>query len=66
MPKKKDPDAKKRQFDYVNGWIRDKKLRVTALLDKEQDKEIIAKLKSVPNKTDYIRQLIALDIERNP
>ena len=65
MPRKADPNAKKRQFEYVNGWIKDKKLRVTALLDRTYDKEIIDKLNSVPNKTDYIRQLIVKDIQ-NP
>lgn len=53
------------QLNYINEWQKAKKIRFTALLDKKQDASIIAKLKSVPNKTDYIRQLILKDIGQN-
>ena len=53
----------KQHIDYMNKWIKDKKVRVTILLDKECDTDIMSKLNSVPNKTDYIRQLIRADIE---
>lgn len=34
-------------------------------LKKKEDEKIVEKFESVPNKTDYIRQLVLADIEKN-
>lgn len=46
-----------------------KKANTTAMMIRwvnKSDADIIQKLKSVPNKADYIRQLIRADIEKKP
>lgn len=35
------------------------------VLKKKEDEKIVEKFESVPNKTDYIRQLVLADIEKN-
>lgn len=56
--KRKNPT----NYQYMNDWARDKKQSFSMKLDREQDKEVIDKLYSVNNITDYVRQLILRDI----
>lgn len=53
----------KEHFDYMNAWRAKKKKAISFYIDRDNDKAIIDKLNSVPNKTDYIRQLILKDIK---
>jgi len=46
----------------MNNWRAKKKKAISFYVDYEKDKPIIDKLNSVPNKTDYIRQLILKDL----
>lgn len=39
--------------------------RFSVVLRKKEDEKIVEKFESVPNKTDYIRQLVLADIEKN-
>ena len=64
MARRKAPGAKTRQINYVNKWIKDTKLRVTLLLDRKVDSDLIEKLNSVPNKSEYLRRLVQEDIDR--
>lgn len=46
-------------------WNKTNLKSVTIQFNKVSDKDIIDKLNEVPNKTDYIRQLIRSDIEQS-
>lgn len=46
----------------TNRWKKEHQKTVLLGFNKDTDKEIIEMLDSVPNKTDYVRQLILLDI----
>lgn len=58
--KRKNPT----NYSYMNNWAKDKKISFSMKFDKQQDKEIIDKLRSVNSITDYIRQLILNDIKK--
>ena len=45
-------------------WRRANTKIINIRLRNDEDKEVIAKLDSVPNKADYIRQLILKDINK--
>lgn len=53
----------KKHFEYMSEWRSKTKKSVTFYIDKERDKDILDKLDSVDNKTEYIRQLIRNDIK---
>ena len=73
MPRKKetrgrkplDLTPKKKQryiYDRDNAWKKKNTRCINVRYNLEVDKEILDKLDSVPNKADYIRQLILNDI----
>ena len=49
----------------VEKWQAQNVRRITIALMRKSDADVLAKLDSVPNKTDYIRQLIRSDISQN-
>lgn len=55
--------------DKVNkrdqAWKRENATRINVTFFNATDADVIEKLKSVPNKVDYIRQLIRADINKN-
>ena len=57
--------AKKYSKNAVNKYHREKMTCVAVKFHNVHDLEVINKLNSVPNKTDYIRQLILADIHKN-
>lgn len=59
-PKKKEKYIAKRQ----NNWKREHNRMISIRYNIEKDKDILEKLDSVPNKADYIRQLIKEDITK--
>lgn len=46
-------------------WLAKNSIKLTIRLMVESDKDVIERLGSIKNKTDYIRQLIRADIESN-
>ena len=53
-----------RDKDNYKKWVKDSILRYNLNLNRINDKEIIDKLESVPNKRQYIISLIKQDIEK--
>ena len=49
----------------VDKWQAQNVRRITIALMRKSDADILAKLDSVPNKTDYIRQLIREDLAQD-
>ncbi len=47
-----------------NEWNKKNLKSVTIQLNKVSDSDVIEKLNSVPNRTDYIRQLIRKDLKK--
>lgn len=45
-------------------WLAKNSVKLTIRLMAESDKDVIERLNSVPNKTDYIRTLIRSDIKQ--
>lgn len=75
MPKKKetrgrkplDLTPKKKQKyinDRQNAWKKEHNRMISIRYNIENDKDILEMLDSVPNKAEYIRQLIKQDIAR--
>lgn len=75
MPKKKetrgrkplDLTPKKKQkyiYDRDNNWKKENTRCINVRYNIENDKDILEMLDSVPNKAEYIRQLIKQDIAR--
>lgn len=73
MPKKKETRGRKpleltpkKKKEYVldrdNSWKKKHTRCINVRFNIENDKEILEKLDSVPNKADYIRKLILNDI----
>lgn len=73
MPRKKetrgrkplDLTPKKKQKyinDRQNAWKKEHNRMISVRYNIETDRDILEKLDSVPNKADYIRQLIRQDI----
>lgn len=52
----------KTQTFYSNRWKKGHQRSVLLAFNKDTDIEVLNMLDSVPNKTDYVRQLILLDI----
>ena len=52
------------QSQYINEWKRINNKQYAFRFNKESDKDVIEKLDSKEDKTDYIRQLIRKDIKR--
>lgn len=50
------------KIEYDNKFIKENYIQFAFRLRKSADAEAIKKIKSVPNKSDYIRQLILNDI----
>lgn len=46
----------------TNRWKKEHQKTVLLGFNRDTDREVIEMLDSVPNKTDYIRQLVLLDI----
>lgn len=63
MPRQANPQTKIKNMQYVNRWMKENKVRVTTLLDKAQDIDLLNRLESVPNKSEYIKNLIRKDLE---
>lgn len=53
------------QSEAKTRWDKENTTVVTMKLNNKQDAEIIAKLKSVPNKQGYIKGLIEADIAKD-
>lgn len=51
--------------DGLDTDIAHERYQFCVTLKKKEDKKIVEKFESVPNKTDYIRQLVLADIEKN-
>ena len=51
---------------YQKEHVKDTRKYIGLYFSKTNDAKVLARLDSVPNKTDYIRSLILQDIERNP
>lgn len=49
---------------YINKWIKENTRPIRLNLNNKTDNDIIEKLDSVPNKTDYIRMLVRNDIKK--
>ena len=45
-------------------WLAKNSVKLTIRFMAESDKDVIERLNSVPNKTDYLRKLIRADIEK--
>lgn len=56
--------ATKAQIKAVDKYNKAKTVMYCLRFFKETDKTVIEKLNSVPNRTDYIRQLILADINK--
>ncbi len=54
MPRKNKQEAN----EYWNAYHKEKMKRYELSLNRETDADVIEKLESVPNRTDYIRNLI--------
>lgn len=50
------------KLEYDNKFIKENYIQFAFRLRKSSDEEAIEKIKSVPNKSDYLRQLILKDI----
>lgn len=62
----KDKERRKAyQSKYGSQYQKENYKKFTVLVSKT-DNAILARLDSVPNRSDYIRSLILEDIERNP
>lgn len=62
----KDKEKRKAyQSQYGVKYQKENYRKVTILISKSND-TVLARLDSVPNRSDYIRSLILQDIERNP
>lgn len=48
----------------INKWQAANTRRISLMLMLKSDADVLAKLDTVPNKTDYIRQLIRRDIAK--
>ena len=66
MEKKKiSEDRRKKLHIYGAKYRKETQYRLMTTINKKTDKDIIAKLESVNNKTEYIKDLIRQDIERS-
>ena len=66
LDKYKDKDKRKQyMLLYQKEHVKDTRKYVGLYFSKTKDANVLARLDSVPNKTDYIRSLILQDIERN-
>ncbi len=54
--------SQKTQTYYSNRWKKKHQKSILLAFNKDADTEILEYLESVPNKTDYVRQLILADI----
>ena len=61
---KDEETSKKATTRRMNEWNRENKVAICLRYHKVYDKELIEKLNSVPNKNDYIRQLILKDMQK--
>lgn len=52
-------------YDRQNQYAKEKYRAISIKLDKEKHADVIQKLESVPNKLEYIAQLIRADIVNN-
>lgn len=57
-----EKEKKFNKADYDLKYERENCLRFGVKFNNKTDAEVVNKLKSVPNKTDYIRQLVLNDI----
>lgn len=55
--------AKEAKNKSIDKWQKANTTIINFRLNNEKDKSVIDKLKSVPNKADYIRQLILKDMK---
>ena len=63
MPKeKKEKKFNKAEYDSI--YEKNNCLRFSVKFNKKTDKEVVNKFESVPNKIDYIRQLVLDDIAK--
>ena len=58
-------EAKKRKLAYNMKRRKEVSIQQTLWFQKKTDMDVIEKIKSQPNKTDYIRRLVRADIEKN-
>lgn len=61
---RKETQAYKNKLTYIREFNKTKTKRYTFTFNKVNDKEIIEHLDNVPNKNDYIRQLILEDMQK--
>ena len=54
----------KAQTRWTNNWVKDHTKIINFRFNTETDKEVLDKLNSVNNKTEYIRNLILEDIKK--
>lgn len=52
-------------FKATDKWRKKHMTRVVMRLRNEEDADVIAKLKSVPNKIEYIRSLVREDMKKS-
>ena len=63
MPKEKK-EKSFNKLEYDNKFHRENYVRLCVRFRKASDSDVIEKLNSVPNKADYIRQLVLDDIAK--
>ena len=62
------PEKKKSKFDqvkYITDYSREHYKKVQLTFSKEKDKDIIEKLETVPNKSNYVKELIREDLKKH-
>lgn len=59
-----EEERKKARTNTIENWKKANTTTFTIRLFNSTDAEVIEKIRSVENKTDYIRQLILKDIEK--
>ena len=60
------PDREKtNRTTYKNNYRSKTATRIELIFRNDGDSDIIKKIKSTPNKTDYIRQLVLADIKKS-
>lgn len=55
---------KEKQTALTRDWKRQHEAKYTIYLNSTKDQQIIRKIESLPNKTEYFRQLVKQDLER--
>ena len=60
-----EKERKLAAFRATDKWRKEHMTRVVMRLRNKEDADVIAKLESVPNKVDYIRNLVSEDMKKS-